>query len=100
MNNDIKGPRGQGFNRDDKSLDLDVPDQSDRVSADNVTDENEGEGSRTAARRYNDATERYIRSGKVEEKALDAVDAVDGDEGPELREAEERGKQGPRVSRR
>jgi hypothetical protein len=50
--------------------------------------ENEGEGSRTAARRYNDATREFIDSGKVGEAAQKAKEAVDGPEGEELRRAE------------
>jgi hypothetical protein len=33
---------------------------------------NEGEGNRTAGRAYNEAQQRFIRSGKVEEKAKQA----------------------------
>jgi len=33
---------------------------------------NEGEGSRTAARDYNQAQQRFVQSGKVEEKAREA----------------------------
>lgn len=56
--------------------------------------ENEGEGSRSAGRRYNEATEQYIQSGKVGPSARKAADALDSDEGNELREAEEKAKQG------
>lgn len=55
-------------------------------------DANEGEGSRTAARRYNEATEKYVKSGKVDEAAHEAEEAVEGEEGEELKEAEEEGK--------
>lgn len=57
-------------------------------------DENEGEGSRSAARRYNEATEQYIQSGKVSPSARKAANALDSDEGNELREAEETAKRG------
>jgi hypothetical protein len=50
--------------------------------------ENEGEGSRTAARNYNKATEQYVKSGRVDEAAKKAEAALDGPEGDELREAE------------
>jgi len=50
--------------------------------------ENEGEGSRTAARNYDKATEQYVKSGRVEEAAKKAAAALDGPEGDELREAE------------
>ncbi|WP_394821669.1 hypothetical protein [Pendulispora albinea] len=53
---------------------------------------NEGEGSRTGARAYDAATEKYIRSGKVEKAAQEAKRAVDGEEGEELREAEKEGR--------
>jgi hypothetical protein len=50
--------------------------------------ENEGEGSRSAARNYDNATEQYVKSGRVEEAAKKAEAALDGPEGDELREAE------------
>lgn len=53
---------------------------------------NEGEGNRTAARQYNDAQRRFVKSGKVEEKAKEAERAVEGKEGDALREAELIGK--------
>lgn len=53
---------------------------------------NEGEGNRTAARHYNEAQQRFVRSGKVEEKAREAEKAIEGDEGPELERAEAEGK--------
>ena len=56
------------------------------------TQQNEGEGNRTAARRFNEAQQDFARSGKVEEKAKEAGRAVDGKEGDKLREAELVGK--------
>jgi hypothetical protein len=56
------------------------------------TQENEGEGNRTAARQFNEAEQRFVRSGKVEEKAREAEKAIDGKEGEALREAERMGK--------
>jgi hypothetical protein len=56
------------------------------------TGRNEGEGNRTAARRYNKAQQEFVRSGKVEEKAREARDASEGPEGEELRDAELVGK--------
>jgi hypothetical protein len=53
---------------------------------------NEGEGNRTAAREYNEAQQRFVRSGKVGEKAKEAEKAVEGKEGEKLREAELIGK--------
>ncbi len=54
--------------------------------------QNEGEGNRTAARRYNKEQQRFVRSGKVEEKAKEAERAVEGKEGEALRDAELVGK--------
>jgi DUF2934 family protein len=54
---------------------------------------NEGEGNRTAARQYNEAQQRFVRSGKVEKKAREAQKAIEGEEGKELREAELVGRQ-------
>jgi hypothetical protein len=53
---------------------------------------NEGEGNRTAARKYNRATERFIQSGKVEKSAREAERARDGAERKEMDEAEAIGK--------
>jgi hypothetical protein len=53
---------------------------------------NEGEGNRTAARQYNETQRRFVKSGKVEEKAKEAERAVEGKEGDALREAELIGK--------
>jgi len=48
---------------------------------------NEGEGSRSGARAYDRATEKFAKSGKVEKKAREARRAVDGAEGRELENA-------------
>jgi len=56
------------------------------------TQQNEGEGNRTAAREYNKAQHDFARSGKVEQKAQEARKAVDGAEAGELRDAELVGK--------
>jgi hypothetical protein len=53
---------------------------------------NEGEGNKTAAREYNEAQRRFIKSGRVDEKARDAERALDGPERRELEEAEAIGK--------
>jgi len=53
---------------------------------------NEGEGSRTAARKYNNAQRRFVGSSKVEEGARAAAQALDGPERQELLEAEAIGK--------
>ena len=54
--------------------------------------ENEGEGSRSAARHYNEAQQRYVESGRVEQAAKEAERAIEGPEGDALRKAEEEGK--------
>jgi hypothetical protein len=56
------------------------------------TQQNEGEGNRTAAREYDKAQHDFAHSGKVEGKAEEARRAVDGVEGKELRDAELVGK--------
>ena len=53
---------------------------------------NEGEGNRTATRRYNEAQQRFVRKGKVEEKAHEAADALDSPERGSLERAEAEGK--------
>jgi hypothetical protein len=53
---------------------------------------NEGEGNKTAARRYNRATEEYVEAGKVDRAATAAKEALESDEGSELERAEEEGK--------
>jgi len=42
--------------------------------------QNEGEGNRTAARKYNEAQQRFIRSGQVDEKARRAEHDLRSDE--------------------
>lgn len=56
------------------------------------TNVNEGEGSRSAARRYNEGVTRTVKEGHVEELAKKAEDALEGPEGDALRRAEEEGK--------
>jgi hypothetical protein len=53
---------------------------------------NEGEGSRSGARAYDEASEKFAKSGKVDEKAREARQAVDGPEGKQLERAEAEGK--------
>jgi hypothetical protein len=53
---------------------------------------NEGEGSRSGARTYDRAAEKFAKSGKVAEKAREARQAVDSPEGKELERAEAEGK--------
>jgi len=54
--------------------------------------ENEGEGNRTAARKYNDAARRFVQSGQVQESSEQAKSAVEGSEKTELERAEKVGK--------
>ena len=58
-----------------------------------TTQQNEGEGNKTAAKQYNDEQKKFAESGKVGPAAKDAAEAVDGAEGAELRKAEDIGKQ-------
>ncbi|WP_149535304.1 hypothetical protein [Siccirubricoccus phaeus] len=53
---------------------------------------NEGEGSRTAAKQYNDATKAFTESGKVKPAAEAAKQAVSGPEAEALQRAEAEGK--------
>ena len=53
---------------------------------------NEGEGNKTAARRYNEGVAKTVQSGHVEEKAREAKAALEGPEGDELRRAEKEAK--------
>lgn len=54
--------------------------------------ENEGEGSRSAARNYDRGVEQTVKGGHVEESAKKAEAALDGAEGDELRAAEKKAK--------
>lgn len=48
---------------------------------------NEGEGNKTAARHYNQKTQAFAKSGKVEGAAQQAAQAMDSDEREELEKA-------------
>jgi hypothetical protein len=63
-----------------------------KPAANKTAQRNEGEGNRTAARHYNKAQQRFVKSGKIEEKAREAEAALDGKEGAELERAEAEGK--------
>ena len=63
-----------------------------------ILQKNEGEGNRTAARRYDSAVEKTVKSGLVPAKARAAARALDGPEGSELRRAEGRAKRGKTAS--
>lgn len=53
---------------------------------------NEGEGSRTAAGAYNQATRDFIRKDEVGERAAEARRAIEGDEAESLAEADQAGR--------
>lgn len=53
---------------------------------------NEGEGNRTAARRYNKDQQEFVDSGKVPDAARRAKKALKGDEAETLKRAERAGR--------
>jgi hypothetical protein len=53
---------------------------------------NEGEGSQSGARDYNERTRSFVESGQVEGKAKEAEKAIEGKEGEALKRAEQEGK--------
>lgn len=57
-------------------------------SKDSGHQHNQGEGNKTAARRYNEAQRRFVHSGKVDERAHAAEEALDSAERSELEHAE------------
>jgi len=57
-----------------------------------MTQRNEGEGNKTAAKEYNKAATAHAQSGRSEEAAQKARQALDTPEGTEMREAEIEGK--------
>jgi hypothetical protein len=65
-----------------------------------ATNANEGEGNRTAARRYNEGLRATVRAGKVGPKAREAARALDGPEGRALRRAEDEAKKGAPTKKR
>jgi hypothetical protein len=54
---------------------------------------NEGEGSRTAAKDYDERTQRFVDEEDVEAKAEEAREAVEQDDEGKLSEAEKQGKE-------
>lgn len=52
---------------------------------------NEGEGSRTAARQYDEKTRKFVETADVEAQAEKAKEALDSDQAAELKQAEEQG---------
>lgn len=61
---------------------------------------NEGEGNRTADRKYREDLQRHVESGASEDAAEEAEEALQGPEGDELREAEAEGKAGRKTKPR
>lgn len=57
-----------------------------------MTQKNEGEGNRTAAKEYNKAQTAFAKSGKVQPAAERAKKAMDSKEASELKRAEEAGR--------
>lgn len=55
-------------------------------------DANEGEGNKSADRRYREGVQKTVESGKVDQRAKEAEQAYEGREGDALRRAEEEGK--------
>ena len=54
----------------------------------------EGEGSYSGTRAYNEATEKFLKKGKVDEAAKEAERALNSKEGEELKAAEAKGRAG------
>ena len=68
------------------------PKSGSKTESANPAATNEGEGSRTAARHYNDGVAKTVKEGHVDELAKKAKAALEGPEGDELRRAEKAGK--------
>ena len=54
----------------------------------------EGEGSYSGTKAYDEATEKFIKAGKVDKAAKDAKQAMESGEAAELAKAEAKGKAG------
>jgi hypothetical protein len=63
----------------------------------NDQSKNEGEGNRTADRKYRESVRRHVESGASQPAAEEAEHALEGAEADELREAEEEGKAGGKT---
>ncbi len=81
---------GEGSQGAVKRQPNDHPNQLDKGAGVKEAFENEGEGSRSAARNYDKANEEYVKSGRVDAAAQAAEKAIEGPEGNELRAAEEK----------
>jgi hypothetical protein len=54
----------------------------------------EGEGSYSGTKAYNEATDKFLKKGKVDEAAQEAKRALDSKEAAELKAAEAKGRAG------
>ena len=63
----------------------------------NDQSKNEGEGNRTADRKYREGVRRHVQSGASEPAAKEAERAIESDEADDLREAEAEGKAGHKT---
>jgi hypothetical protein len=72
----------------------DTDDQAKSSRGKHGRDKNEGEGNRTADRKYREGVRRHVESGASEHAADEAQRAVESDEGDELRRAEDEAKSG------
>lgn len=61
--------------------------------------ENQGEGDKESARRYNEHVREFVVYGDVDRAAHDAERAVEGEEAPRLRAAEKLGKAPAHMTR-
>lgn len=57
-------------------------------------DQIEGEGSYSGTKAYDEATEKFVKDGKVDKAAKEARRAMESDEASELKTAEAKGKAG------
>jgi hypothetical protein len=89
--NDSK-PGSERFPEDAGDIKNSPRDQHPNARAANQNaDQNEGEGNKSADRRYRDGVSKTVQGGQVEKKAKEAEQALEGSEGKELRQAEEAG---------
>ena len=65
---------------------------TDRNKDDARSGPNEGEGSQTGARQYNEATREFVKSGKVQPAADKAARDITGPDADSLKQAEAEGK--------
>jgi hypothetical protein len=70
-----------------------MPEKNDQPSdRTNRSGANEGEGSQSGARQYNEETQAFVADGKVKKAADDAAEALNGPEAGTLEQAEQEGK--------